>query len=335
MENNTIEILKVLYKKRKQILIITGLAAIISIVLTMPLIMKPIYKSTAVVYPANLGVLSEESPTEQLMQFFNSSEIKYVLNKKLDLAKHYDLDTADAKFDYFFTLMYDERVSLSQTRFESIQIEVTDEDPVFAKKLLEGVIDATNELIRDSRNKLTQELADMHGRYMQIKKSKLDSVNGVLSKMSKDYASLDFFYKMLPQNPDIQSGNFLSYLSQVEKATTSTYSILPGNNSAKLQDIMAVMGKKGLDYNYLNEKFRAETGDYFEAYILREKCLRDIDKKFSYTITVSEPNLPVIKSGPKRGVLVIMATLGAFLFSALFFTYSDKIKQLKDQIVKD
>lgn len=333
--NNTIEILRVLYKKRKPIIIITSLAALVSIVLSMPFIMKPMFKSTAVVYPANIGPVSEESPTEQLMQFLSSTEIKDILNKELDLAKHYELDTTDPKFDYYFTLMYNERVVLNQTRYESIQIDVTDEDPAFAQKLAYGVIDAANKIIRNSRNEITQELADMHLSYMQTKKMKLDSVTQKLTKMSKDYASLDFFYKMLPQNPDIQSGSFLSYLSQVEKATTSNYAILPGNESVKLQDAMAVLGKKGLEYNFLNEKHRAETGDYYEAYILREKCLRDIKKKFTYTMLVEKPNLPVNKSGPKRSVFVLMATLGAFVFSALFFVYNDKFKQLKEQIVKE
>jgi capsular polysaccharide biosynthesis protein len=336
MENNsTIEILRVLYKKRKPILIITSLAAAVSIILSMPFIMKPMYKSSAVVYPANIGPVSEESPSEQLMQFLSSTEIKDILGKELNLAAHYELDTTDPKFDYYYTLMFNERVSLSQTKYESIQIDVTDEDPAFAQKLAYGVIDAANKLIRKSRNEITQELADMHLSYMETKKMKLDSITQTLTKMSKDYASLDFFYKMLPQNPDIQSGSFLAYLTQVEKATTNNYSILPGNEKAKLQDAMAELGKKGLLYNFLNEKHKAETGDYYEAYVLREKCLRDIKKKFTYTMLVEKPSLPVNKSGPKRSMFVLMGTLGAFVFSALFYVYNDKFKQLKEQIVKE
>lgn len=333
--NNTIEILRVLYKKRKPILIITSLAAIVSIVLSMPFVMKPMFKSTAVVYPANIGPLSEESATEQLMQFLGSSEIRNELISELDLAKHYELDTTDPKFEYYYQLMFDERVALSQTRFESIQIDVTDEDPVFAQKLTYGVIEAANKLIRNSRNEITNELADMHLKYMNDKKMKLDSVTGTLVKMSKDYAALDFFYNMLPKNAEIQSGSFLAYLSQVEKASISSYNVLPGNESTKLQDAMGIIGKKGLEYSFLNSKHKAETDDYYEAYILREKCLRDINKKFSYTILVSKPNLPATKSGPKRSMFVLMGTLGAFVFSALFFVYNDKFKQLKAQIVKE
>lgn len=333
--NNTIEILRILYKKRKPILIITSLAAVVSIVLSMPFIMKPMFKSTAVVYPANIGPVSEESPTEQLMQFLSSSEIRNGLITELDLAKHYELDTADPKFEYYYQLIFDERVSLNQTRFESIQIDVTDEDPVFAQKLAYGVIEMANKLIRKSRNDLTKELAEMHTTYLNSKKAELDSVTGKLTKMSKDYATLDFFYTMLPKNPEIQSGNFLTYLSQVEKATTNNYNLLPGNKSTKLEDALSLIGKKGLDYAFLNAKHKAETDEYYESYILREKCYLDIKKKFSYTILVSKPNLPATKSGPKRSMFVLMATLGAFVFSALFFVYNDKFKQLKEQIVKE
>ncbi len=140
---------------------------------------------------------------------------------------------------------------------------------------------------------------------------------------------------MLPKNAEIQSGNFLSYLSQVEQATTKNYSVLPNNKSVKLQDAMGLIGKKGLEYTFLNSQHKAETDEYYEAYILREKCLRDIKKKFSYIMMVEKPNLPVNKFGPKRSMFVLMGTLGAFIFSALFFVYNDKFKQLKAQIVKE
>src|ERR1700752_2534217 len=112
-----IELLKLLYSKRKHILIITGLAALLSIVFSSSFFIKPKFKSIAVVYPSNIAPYSEESPTEQLMQFFASTEIRKGLNEKLDLAKHYDLDTADDRFETYYNLMFEENIKFSQTRF--------------------------------------------------------------------------------------------------------------------------------------------------------------------------------------------------------------------------
>ncbi|MBK7668079.1 MAG: hypothetical protein IPJ32_12540 [Sphingobacteriaceae bacterium] len=70
MENfNTKEIIAIVLKNKKAIILVTLLAAIASTVVSYML--KPKYKSYAVVFPVNLSPSSEESNTEQLLQYFN------------------------------------------------------------------------------------------------------------------------------------------------------------------------------------------------------------------------------------------------------------------------
>src|ERR1700741_4946569 len=161
MYNINIEILRLIYSKRKHIIIITAIAGIVAIVFSMPFFMPPKYKSTVVVYPSNIAPYSEESQTEQLVQFLTSSEVRKEVLRKFNLDKHYDLDTSDAKFDYYFTLMYEENIIINETRYESIQIEVFDKDPQMAQKIAYGVVEAANNLIRNTLNKQTIELAEM------------------------------------------------------------------------------------------------------------------------------------------------------------------------------
>ena len=164
----------------------------------------------------------------------------------------------------------------------------------------------------------------------------MDSVGGALVNMSKEYAALDFFAQMMPEHPDLQvsGGGLLKYLSEVEKANTMSFNIFPGDKPGKLEDAMALLGKKGISYTYLKSRYNSELENYMESYQLHEKCLRDLKKKFSYSTIVSKPNLPDNKAAPKRSVIVIMACIGGFLFSCLYFIFIERLKKLSAEIVK-
>jgi len=68
------DILKLLFSKRKNIIIITLAGAVLAGIVSFTI--NPKYKSTALIYPTNIGKYSEESQTEQLMQFITATEVR-------------------------------------------------------------------------------------------------------------------------------------------------------------------------------------------------------------------------------------------------------------------
>jgi capsular polysaccharide biosynthesis protein len=329
-----IEILRLLYAKRKQIVIVTGLAALLAILFSSSFFIKPKFKSTAVVYPSNIAPYSEESPTEQLMQFLSSSDIRKELNKKYDLAKHYGLDTSAEKFNSYYGFMFDENFKFSQTRFESIQIEVFDTDPAMAQKLAKGLLDAVNGKIRRELDAKTMEILDMYSRYNHTKGLVIDSIESMLIDMSRTSANVDFFANMMPKNPTMISSGVTNYFSEVEKMKDRSFAVMPDGKTARLDEIMSFLGKKGIAYTDMSESLKKERDAFLEAKQYIDICIRNLDKNFTYYTLVSEPNLPDSKDSPKRSVLVIMACIGAFLFSSLYFIFIERIKKLRQEIVQ-
>jgi len=59
-DNTTI--LKIIQKYRKQLLIVSSAALVLSVVFSMPWFIKPKYKSTAVLYPANIIAFGSKTP---------------------------------------------------------------------------------------------------------------------------------------------------------------------------------------------------------------------------------------------------------------------------------
>lgn len=306
-----LELIKLLYKKRKHIIIITIIGAVITA--GMSYLITPKFKSVGAVFPTNIGQYSEESPTENLMQFITSKEVRDMVLKRFDLAEHYGLDSNDAKFQTYFIYMFEENVKISQTRYESVQIEVLDKDPVMSQKLVYGIVDATNDHIRNCIDSKSIELIDMHRQYTASKIRRIDSVGNILRKMSEDYGILDYFI-------------------QTEQASKSYYKALPTGKVGKLDDVMRHLGEKGLLYMNLMEQYKSDILYFNESRQEMDKAIRDVKKKFTYTTFASAPNLPEVKSTPKRGIMTAIGAVGSLLFACLFFILSDRFKKIKQEL---
>ncbi|HEY1038796.1 MAG TPA: Wzz/FepE/Etk N-terminal domain-containing protein [Bacteroidia bacterium] len=311
MEKMNLDILKLLFSKRKHILIVTLAAAAIAGIVSMTI--TPMYKSTAAIFPTNIGKYSEESQTEQLMQFITASEVKDMLLENFNLAKHYELDSTSERFETMYTYMYEENVKISQTRFESIQIEILDKDPVMAQKLVYGLIDAVNKHIRNSLNSKTEEFIAMHKTYTESKKRRMDSLEIVLRGMSKEYGLLDYF-------------------TQVSQASRYYYKEVPSGKEGKLGEVMKKLGEKGVLFMSLMEQYKGDMGYYNESRQEMDKGIRDINKKFTYVTIASKPNLPEVKATPKRTMMVAIGGNGGFIFACVFFITIDRYKRLKEQL---
>ncbi len=115
-----------------------GLAAfVLSAVFSGPTFIKPRYRSQAVVYPVNLNSYSIESRADQLLQLLESNSIRDSIIHRFDLLAHYRMDTVGQGGQASLYNMYKERVTIEKTRYESVEINVVDEDPVMARDMVE------------------------------------------------------------------------------------------------------------------------------------------------------------------------------------------------------
>ena len=90
---STIILLRIIKKWRKHLAICFFGSIVVGFIISLPIFMKPMYKSSAVLYPANLSPYSKETPTEQMVQLLNSEDVRDSLVKELHLFKHYKIDS--------------------------------------------------------------------------------------------------------------------------------------------------------------------------------------------------------------------------------------------------
>ena len=320
MEKMNIYLLGILWKKRINILKVGILALLVSI--TIALLIPPRFKSEATIYPANLTSYSDETPTEQLMQFLNSIEVKEIIRKNYSLYQHYKIDSTNKLAETYYFNIVKENIILNQTKYGSIEIIVYDQSPQMAKDLVEGIIDAVNDHIRFSKNQKISEYNQANKLFMSTRKKSMDSVDVLLKDFSEKFGINNYSDKI---------GNAAKYY----------YKSIPEGRSEGLAIKLGELEIQGKEEQWKERKtkvwsdqFNIYLGDFNASLQELDKGVRDIDKKITYTTIASKPITPEAKDSPKRTVIVFVFTLSAVLLVSLYYIFEDKIKSLKEVINK-
>ena len=315
MDKSNIEIFRVLFSRKKHILLITVISIVMAYVFTMPFFVKPIYKSTAYIYPANLGLYSEESQTEQILQFLQSNDIRLYLYKKFNLAKHYKIDTTKKTHMFAFDEVYDKKVGISITKYESVEIKVEDYNQDTAKLLVSGIIEAVNWLVeKEHREKYAEDVKNAKI-YLDLKQHELDSSQHILDELSTKYGVVDMRI-------------------QLKEAARSYYSKDMGGSS-KLPDLLTNLGKYGVEFVKMNSYLENQIRDYATAMTEYQKSLSALNSKKSFVAMASKPTYPVVASWPKRTAIMMITTISIFVLACIYFVFIDKAKLAYKQITSE
>jgi capsule polysaccharide export protein KpsE/RkpR len=314
MDKSNIEIFRILFFRKKHILLVSLASAILAYIFTMPLFIKPVYKSTAYVYPANIGLYSEESLTEQLLQFLHSNDIRLYLYKKYNLAKHYKIDTLKKAHMYTYDELYSEKVSISITKYESVEIKVEDYDPDTARLLVNGIFDAVNSVIeKEVKDKYAGEVKNAKIN-VDFAQKEIDSTQHILNELSEKYGVVDMSV-------------------QLKEATKAYYKDMNGNGNAKLNEVITNLGKHGVEFAKLTAYLKYQMKNYALIVGKYEKFLADFNSNRNHVAIASQPTYPVVASWPKRPLVMLITGISVLLLACTYFVFVDKAKFVYEQII--
>ncbi len=314
-------LLAFLWKNRKVLVIITGVAFVVSVVVS--LLLTPLYLSTAVVFPTASSNVSfseqrnvkagsmdfgEEDQAEQLVQILSSSRIKDKIVAKYDLLKHYEIDPNDENKNFKLNEEYNDHFSFTRTKFGSIQIDVLDKDPELAAKMANDIVDlidtVKNEMIRER----TRPAFEINIRKMkQLEKDKDSVIN-----------RLDSLAKLGVVSTDVRSNLFQA--------------LVDSKSPEEKRDIKAQIEanmKFGSLFDALEHK-RNEMIINIETFkVAYEQAESDANAQFNHKFVVEKAVVADKKEKPKRMIIVLVATLGGFVLGVFFLLIRDKIQELK------
>jgi len=292
-------ILDILIKWKIQLAIVIVAAILLSIFFSSPVVITPLYKSDALLYPSNIFPYSDENETEQSVQIFQSRDIRDSVVKKFDLAKHWGIDSNYRFFKSTLLWVYSQRVKISKTPYEAVQIEVWDPDPQIACGMVNAMLDFYNIKIRTMHKEKFKEVVINYNYVLSRKKAYLDSLKSRATELGTKFGLLE-------------------YQAQTREVTRAYLSTGGGSiRSAEAKALKKNMEENAGEMLLLSEMIRAESEQFSTIKLDADRALLDYNRNYTYVNVLSKPFPADKKAYPIRWLIVTVSTLGAFFLALL------------------
>jgi len=304
MENffTNMNLLRIIGKWKWHLLILTVIAAIVSIIVSSSWVTKPRFKSVAVIYPSNIAPYSDESETEQMLQWLTSKDVRDSVMIEFNLPKHYGIDSNYKYFTSTMAYLYDKFVKISKTQYESIEITVLDRDPVVARDMVNAIIRYTDGKIRATHYLKYAEVEQSFRKAMALKKQEIDSVKNEMRKITTTYG----IYELEGQSQEITRGEL--------RTVDGSGAAIDRKNVELLKQGMR---EKGSDLLFLSNRVKDIANEYSELMLKADLAIYDANKKYTFINIVSPATVADKKSYPKRLLVMFYFVAGTLLLSLI------------------
>lgn len=301
-------------KYKIHLVAVTVISIILAIIFTSETFIKPKYKSTAVVYPSNLVPYSTESPTEQMLQLFESEYIRDELIHDFQLFKHYGIDTT-AKFP--LTMLHgqmSDNIHIDKTKYESVEIEVLDTDPRVASQMVDSLVAKMHKKAKMIQREKSAEVVIILKNQLDFKKHEMDSMEKDLLSIRNKYGILDF---------ESQVKSFSKVFYNEMASGRASY-----GGSRPIDKAMNQLLEKGGEYVSLREHLWRVRGTYNDLKIEYENSLKDLTKELTYSNFITKPVPAEKKSYPVRSLLILMFTGSMLVLAFIILILFENSKRL-------
>lgn len=298
-------LVRLFVKWKIHLIIITALAVVLAFIFSGSYFIKPKFKSTLLVYPSNIIPYSSETPTEQLLQLFNSEDVKEELINKFNLVSHYEINSTSPYTHTYVMKELESNVNISKTEYESVKIEVFDTDPKIACEIANTMNILANAKARNLQRSKTKEVVVMYKEYVDSKKKQVDSLDNVMKALRIDYGILDYD----------------------KQAREVTKAYLKSGGTGKASQLYVSFQEKGSEFITTREHLWHIRGNYEGSRGEYEHFLRDLTKQLTYTNIIASPIVADKKSYPVRWLIVLVSAISALVLSILFVAILDNTKR--------
>jgi uncharacterized protein involved in exopolysaccharide biosynthesis len=354
-KNSLIEVLKTLFKWKKEIVYVCVAAvvgtAIISLFLpnyyqavTVFLAVSPDQAKPEALYgkgQLRTEYYGNENDIDRILTIASSTELADYMIDSFGLYEHYKIKPGTPKAAYKVRRKFAKLYDVTKTKRDAIELTVEDKDKELATRMAAAArkkIEAVaQQLIREGLDKTIRSYEDN----IQGKEASLAVLDDSLSRLRREFGIYNIMgqTEALPSQVSETEGMLIRNRARLEalRATPGipqdTIKMLQAH-VAGLQEEFTVLSTKMQNLNEGLGKF----GIFERQFIEANQTLSEDKERLKQTqalyasdipaiVIVEEAQVPVIKSRPKRSIIVLAAGAIAFFFSILgvllFDTYQD------------
>jgi len=305
-KTDSVDMLNLVLKYWKVLLFTCAGTIVISAAISLAI--KPLYRSTVVLYPTTNVVetqslfglqadatplFGDETATEKVLQILKSDHIKNYLVTRYDLMKHYGI-SENAKYKYtMLDMRMKKNIVSRKTQYNSIEISVLDTDPKIASTMANDIarnIDTVfNKIVRDAGSKAYSAIEKSYINQLQLVRSLEDSL-----KMS----GLNGTLTGIPAKIKAGSSN-------------SSWAAASGEYTPRFLRLINMFESENENLSDIRSRM---TG----AKILSEQNL-------PYTHIINEAQVSEKKALPKRSLIVLASAISSLLLMIFILAVSEMI----------
>jgi len=319
-----------LWKKRKYILIVTGLAFISSIIFSSEYFIRPKYKSTVILFPSTNSSISKalisenffekenvlkfgnEEQVEQTLQILYSDEVKDRIISKYNLINHYRIDK-DGDFPQTeLNRKFDENISFNRTEYLSVEIEVLDESP-------------------DTAALIANEIADL----LDTVKTRMqhDRARKALAIVEKEFFDFKNYLQMREDTlSQLRELGVLDYEKQVERLSEAYgKALIAGSNSIvkTIDEKMQILSTHGGKFLAIKQDMLHDRLIFSKLKSKYDEAKVDATQVLPQKFIVSTAKPAEKKSYPVRWLIVLVSTVATLLLSIVLLLLLENIQRLR------
>ncbi len=316
MNNNTqkgvnfssVDLLIYMWKKKWILIIVTFLAGITSIIVSLQITEK--YESTVIMFPTTGASISksllsanytgrqsvygfgEEEQAEQLLQVLSSELVRTRIIEKYNLMEHYEIDP-DSKYPYTQLVnQYNDNINFRRTELMSVEISVMDTDPQIAADIANNISDLIDTVYNDMKK------ARAEAAFELVRKEYMESQRGVGTLRD----SLETVSQDMAASLRSAGGSSLAYIARALAAHGGTFITLT---------------------NHLDH----ETGRLADLRQRYQEARVESEQELPHKFIVDRAYASEKKAYPKRSVIVMVSTAAAFLFTLILLVIVDSLNE--------
>jgi hypothetical protein len=301
-------LLKILVKWKLQLGVVLIVSIMLGLIFSSEFFVLPKYKSTAVIYPANLTPYGNETATEQMLQLLQSADIRKSICDKFKLSEHYKVNTSKPGGLSNLYNSFNENVDIRRTEFESVKIDIYDTNPVIACAMVDSIISLMNQKARSLQRSKTLEVVKLLKDEMEFKRAQIDSLESALRVLREKFGLLDYY---------IQS----------KEALKRYYKLITENGTKEklkeLDQIMKNLEEKGAESVSLKQMHQKAFETFSEIRTSYDKALSDSRKVLTYANIVAKPYPADRKSSPVRWIIICISALSSLAFALLIIVIAE------------
>jgi len=304
-------ILQLIWHRKFHFMAVGIIAVVLSAIFSGPFFIKPKYKSTARIYPSNLGEMSEESYTEQMLEIVNSNTVKFRMFDAFYKKDIFRIDKNDSHYLTYMFAIYDKNIKTSKTQNETVEIKVLAHDPQIASEMCDSIIHFYNRTTGKMYKAKNLELVEISKKQLDKKYAETDSLINLINILREESGLVGVYV----QSPEIARGYIKALIEGRESASQ--------NDIQRVKDLYQNLIENGAEVQKLEVAFNGVLEEIVKIKAVYDLNLNEYQKVITYSHVVEKPFPADKKSFPVRWMIVFFSVFSAIFMALLVFLVID------------